>query len=195
MDIVGFITSLNLFDLMVILFLFGMFVLGFIQGDDPAGGRDPVHHLLVLPRRAAVRAVRRVPRRELDELPHRVRVMIGFLTLFVAAVVAFFLVVQGTYQQDRSCSPATRSSTRSSAACWASCRACSCCCSSRSSWTSTSCTRRRPPRRPSCRSCGRSGRRSTRRASGGLLHETVIPSFLGLVGFLIPDYIKATYGL
>ena len=30
---------------------------------------------------------------------------------------------------------------------------------------------------------------------GAALHQTIIPSFLGLVGFLVPDYIEATYGL
>ena len=30
---------------------------------------------------------------------------------------------------------------------------------------------------------------------GAAFHQTVIPSFLGLVGFLVPDYIEATYGL
>ena len=90
------------------------------------------------------------------QLPHRVRVMIGFLVLFVAAVVALFLVVQGTYQKTQlfASHPVIDEVL---GGVLGSSRACSCCCSSRSSWTSTSCTRRRPPRRPSCRSCGPSG--------------------------------------
>ena len=99
MDIVGFITSLNLFDLVVILFLVGMFVLGFIQGSIRR-----VVGILCMTFSFFLAAVLSVPVGEFlagywTYHPTQYSVMIGFLAVFVTSVVALFLLVQGTYQK------------------------------------------------------------------------------------------------
>ena len=72
MDIVGFIQSLNLFDLLVMLFLVGMFVLGFAQGTiRRVVGTLTITFSFFLAAWLS-RAVRGVPRLELDHLPGRV---------------------------------------------------------------------------------------------------------------------------
>jgi uncharacterized membrane protein required for colicin V production len=92
-----FITSINRFDLLVVLFLGGMFVLGFIQGTIrrflglasmlfsfllAANLRDSLGNFLA---------------GEWNQFPDEYAVMIGFGTVFVAATIAFTLVIQGFY--------------------------------------------------------------------------------------------------
>jgi uncharacterized membrane protein required for colicin V production len=93
-DLLG---SINRFDLLVILFLFGMFVLGFVQGTIrrvlgiasmafsfliAANLRDPLGAFLAA---------------NWNQFPHEYSVMVGFGTVFVAATIAFALVIQGFY--------------------------------------------------------------------------------------------------
>lgn len=99
MDIVGFIQSLNLFDLLVVLFLVAAFVLGFIQGTVRR-----VVGTMAITFSFFLAAVLSVPfgsflASNWTNYPYAYSLMLGFLTLFVAAVVALFLVVQGTYQK------------------------------------------------------------------------------------------------
>lgn len=97
MNIGEFITSINRFDLLVVLFLGGMFVLGFIQGTIrrflglasmlfsfllAANLRDSLGNFLA---------------GEWNQFPDEYAVMIGFGTVFVAATIAFTLVIQGFY--------------------------------------------------------------------------------------------------
>jgi uncharacterized membrane protein required for colicin V production len=96
-DIRAFISGINLFDLLVILFLFGMFVLGFIQGSIRR-----IVGILSIVFSFFLAAQLSVPfgtflAQNWVQFPHEYSVMIGFLVLFVAAVVAFSLVIQGTY--------------------------------------------------------------------------------------------------
>ena len=98
MNIGDFITSINRFDLIVVLFLFGMFVLGFFQGTIrrllglasmlfsflfAANMRDPLGNFLAA---------------NWNQFPDEYAVMLGFLIVFVAATVAFTLVIQGFYK-------------------------------------------------------------------------------------------------
>ena len=98
MNIAEFILSLNRFDLLVILFLFGMFVLGFFQGTIrrllglasmlfsflfAANLRDSLGSFLAA---------------NWNQMPDEYAVMIGFGTVFVAATIAFTLVIQGFYK-------------------------------------------------------------------------------------------------
>ncbi len=99
MDIAGFFANVSLTDLVVVVYLFGWFVLGFAQG-----------------------AVRRIVgvltisfsfflAAQLNEylgpflashwtqFPNGYAAMVGFGTLFVAGVIAFALIVQGTYKR------------------------------------------------------------------------------------------------
>ena len=99
MDFVSFFNSFKLFDLLVILFLFAMFVAGYVQGTiRRAVGLLSVTFAFFLS------AVLSVPvgnflAQNWTYYPPEYSQMIGFLVPFVAAVVAFALVVQGTYQK------------------------------------------------------------------------------------------------
>lgn len=99
MDIVGFIQSLNLFDLLVVGLLVAGFVLGFVQGSVRR-----IVGTLSITFSFFLAAALSVPfgnflASNWTNYPYMYSVMLGFLTLYVAAVVALFLVVQGTYQK------------------------------------------------------------------------------------------------
>ena len=99
MDFVEFFSSLNVFDLLVVLVLFGMFVLGYIQGTIRR-----LVGLLSVTFSFFLAALLSVPVGEFlaanwTQYPTEYSVMIGFGVVFVAAVVAFAIVVQGTYQR------------------------------------------------------------------------------------------------
>ena len=94
---IGEFLSANRFDIITVLFLFGMFVLGFAQGTIrrvlgiasmtfsfllAANLRDPLGSFLAANWR--------------QFLPEY-SVMVGFATVFVAATIAFTLVIQGFY--------------------------------------------------------------------------------------------------
>jgi uncharacterized membrane protein required for colicin V production len=193
-DIVGFIKSLNLFDLVVFLFLVGMFVLGFIQGSIRR-----VVGILCMTFSFFLAAQLSVPlgsflAENWTYYPTEYSVMIGFLVLFVAAVVALFLIVQGTYQK-------TQLFARHPIVdevlggvlgvvqglllllfltiildqyfLFA---------------PTAAKTAEVPFLRPVWEALNVSG-------IGVAFHQTVIPNFLGLVGLLVPDYIEAAHGL
>ncbi len=99
MNIGDLLTSFNRFDLIVVLFLFGMFVLGFIQGTIrrllglasmlfsflfAANVREPLGSFLAA---------------NWNQFPDEYAVMLGFLIVFVAATIAFTLVIQGFYHR------------------------------------------------------------------------------------------------
>jgi len=99
LDFVEFFSSLNVFDLLVVLVLFGMFVLGYIQGTIRR-----LVGLLSVTFSFFLAALLSVPVGEFlaanwTQYPTEYSVMIGFGVVFVAAVVAFAIVVQGTYQR------------------------------------------------------------------------------------------------
>jgi membrane protein required for colicin V production len=92
------IVSIDRFDLLVVLFLFGMFVLGFFQGTIrrllglasmvfsflfAANLRDPLGVFLAS---------------NWNQFPDEYAVFLGFGIVFVAATVAFTLVIQGFYK-------------------------------------------------------------------------------------------------
>lgn len=192
MDVVAFIKSLNLFDLLVVAFLFGMFLLGYIQG-----AIRRVVGTLTITFSFFLAAQLSVPMGEFlisnwTSYPEEYSMMLGFLTLFVAGVVAFFLVVQGTYSK-------TEIFARHPVVdevlggvlgvaqgllflmfltivldqyfLYA---------------PSGGEVSELPFLRPFWTALNASG-------FGSLLHETVIPNFVTIFGFLLPDYIKAVY--
>jgi uncharacterized membrane protein required for colicin V production len=193
-DIVSFIQSLNVFDLLVALFLVGMFVLGFIQG-----AVRRVVGILCMTFSFFLAAQLSVPFGNFlagnwTNYPHEYSVMLGFLTLFVAAVVALFLVVQGTYSKTQVFAkhPVIDEILGGllgvvqgflllmfltiildqyflSA-------------------PSAPKVSEVPVLRPFWEALNAS-------AFGQLLHETVIPNFLSIVGFLVPPSVREPYGL
>ena len=99
MDIANFIGSLNKFDLLVLLAGFGMFVLGFVQGTIrrvlglaamlfsflfAANLRDPLGGYLA---------------EQWNQFPDEYAKMLGFGIVFVAATIAFTVVIQGFYHR------------------------------------------------------------------------------------------------
>jgi uncharacterized membrane protein required for colicin V production len=92
-----FITSINRFDLLVVLFLLGMFVLGFVQGT--------IRRLLGLASMLFSFLLAANLRDSLgaylaanwNQFPDEYAVLIGFGTVFIAATIAFTLVIQGFY--------------------------------------------------------------------------------------------------
>lgn len=97
MNIGDILVSIDRFDLLVVLFLFGMFILGFMQGTIrrllglgsmvfsflfAANLRDSLGSFLAA---------------NWNQYPDEYAVMLGFLIVFVAATVAFTLVIQGFY--------------------------------------------------------------------------------------------------
>jgi uncharacterized membrane protein required for colicin V production len=98
-NILEFLTNINRFDLLVVLFAFGMFVLGFIQGTIrrvlglasmlfsflfAANLRDPLGNYLAA---------------NWNQYPDEYAVMLGFGIVFVAATIAFTIVIQGFYHK------------------------------------------------------------------------------------------------
>jgi uncharacterized membrane protein required for colicin V production len=96
---VDILSSINKFDLLVVLFAFGMFVLGYVQGTIrrvlglasmlfsflfAANLRDSVGSYLAL---------------NWNQFPDEYAVMLGFGIIFVAATIAFTLVIQGFYHK------------------------------------------------------------------------------------------------
>jgi uncharacterized membrane protein required for colicin V production len=193
-DIVGFIQSLNLFDLVVMLFLVAMFVFGFIQGTIRR-----VVGTLSIAFSFFLAAWLSVPFGEFlvsnwTTFPVEYSMMLGFLTLFTAAVVAFFLVVQGTYSK-------TQIFARHPVIdevlggvlgvaqgllflmfltivldqyfLYA---------------PNAPAVDEVPVLRPIWEALTASG-------TGSLLHQTVIPNFVNLFSALLPDYVKATYSV
>jgi uncharacterized membrane protein required for colicin V production len=93
------LTSFDRFDLIVVLFLFGMFVLGFAQGTIrrllgiasmlfsflfAANLRDPLGSFLAA---------------NWNQFPDEYAVLIGFGAVFAAGTIAFTLVIQGFYHR------------------------------------------------------------------------------------------------
>ena len=121
------ILNFNRFDLLFLLFLFGMFVLGFMQGT--------IRRLLGLGSMAfsflfaanLTNVVGPFLADNWNQFPDEYAVMLGFLIVFVAANDRVLADHPGLLPPASRCSRSTRSSTRSSAASSASSRA-------RSSW-------------------------------------------------------------
>lgn len=99
MNIGEFLSSINRFDLLVLLFAFGMFVLGFIQGTIrrvlglasmlfsflfAANLREPLGNYLAA---------------NWNEYPDEYAIMLGFGIVFIAATIAFTVVIQGFYHK------------------------------------------------------------------------------------------------
>jgi membrane protein required for colicin V production len=106
-DIVGFITSQNLFDIVFIIVLAGSFVLGFIQGTIRRllGTASVLFSFLVA---ANLRApVGSFLASNWTQFPAEYSYMLGFLGMFVVGVVAFSLLIQGFYKK----TPLLQSST------------------------------------------------------------------------------------
>ncbi len=94
-----FLKTINLFDVLVILVLFGFFILGYIQGTiRRLVGILSIVFSFFLAAQLDV-PVGSFLADHWTQFPREYAAMLGFLVLFAAAVVAFSLVIQGTYRK------------------------------------------------------------------------------------------------
>jgi uncharacterized membrane protein required for colicin V production len=191
-DIVSAIRSFNLFDLLVILFLFAMFVLGYIQGSIRrlVGTLSFVFSFFLA-------AQLSVPFGEFlnsywVNYPDEYSVMLGFLVLFVAAVVAFFLVIQGTYTKTQlfAARPVIDEVLGGVIGVAQGLLLLLFVTIILDQYFLYAPTAPQVEEVPFLRSFWSSLNASS---IGSMLHQTVIPNFLNLIGLLVPEYIKATY--
>ena len=99
MNITEFLATVNVVDVLIVIFLFAFFILGYIQGT--------IRRLVGIASMTFsffLAAQLHVPfgtflADNWTQFPREYSAMLGFLTIFVAAVIAFTLVIQGTYQK------------------------------------------------------------------------------------------------
>ena len=100
MDFVETLQSINVVDILVILFLFGMFVLGYIQGTiRRLIGIGSIVFSFFLSLTLNTFWLGEFLAKNWQQYPPEYSVMIGYLLIFVAGVVASTLVIQGTYRK------------------------------------------------------------------------------------------------
>jgi len=94
------LTKINLFDVVVILYLFGWFILGFIQGTiRRLLGIAALVFSFFLALQLNSLWLGNFLATNWTQYPKEYSIMIGYLVIFIAAVVAFTLVIQGTYKK------------------------------------------------------------------------------------------------
>lgn len=100
MNLADFLNSLNVFDVVVLVYLFGWFVLGFIQGTvRRVVGTASIVFSFFLAAQLNAAWLGNFLADNWTQFPREYAVMLGFLTIFVAGVIAFTLVIQGTYRK------------------------------------------------------------------------------------------------
>ena len=98
MDIQETLTSINVVDILVVLFLFGMFILGYAQGAvRRLIGILSITFAFFLALQLNAFWLGGFLSQNWTQYPKQYSEMIGYLVIFFAAIVALFLVVQGTY--------------------------------------------------------------------------------------------------
>jgi uncharacterized membrane protein required for colicin V production len=193
-NIVETITSFNVFDLLFLLFLFGMFVLGYIQGSVRrlVGTLSFIFSFFLA-------AVLSVPFGQFlqaywTNYPPEYSNMIAFLTVFMAAVIAFFLVIQGTYTKTALFAkwPVVDEIVGGIVGVAQGLLFLLFLTIILDQYFLTAPATPQFDEIPLVRPFWEALNDST---IGALYHQTVIPNFVSLFGFLIPEYIKATYGI
>jgi uncharacterized membrane protein required for colicin V production len=100
LDFVETIRQINTVDILVLLFLFGMFVLGYIQGTiRRLLGIASIVFSFFLSMAVNSYWLGDFLAQNWQQYPPEYSVMIGYLLIFVAGVVASTLVIQGTYRK------------------------------------------------------------------------------------------------
>jgi len=100
LDFVETLQSINVVDILVILFLFGMFVLGYIQGTiRRLLGIASIVFSFFLALTLNAFWLGDFLAQNWQQYPPEYSVMVGYLMIFVAGVVASTLVIQGTYRK------------------------------------------------------------------------------------------------
>lgn len=98
MNIADTLRTINMFDVVVVIYLFGFFILGFIQGTiRRLIGIATITFSFFLALLLNDLWLGAFLATNWTQYPKEYSIMIGYLVIFVAASVAFALVVQGTY--------------------------------------------------------------------------------------------------
>ena len=194
MNIAETIQSFNVFDLLFLLFLCGMFVLGYIQGSVRrlVGTLSFIFSFFLA-------AVLSVPfgsflKSYWTNYPDEYSNMIAFFTVFLAAVVAFFLVIQGTYSKTALFSrwPVVDEVVGGLVGVAQGFLFLMFLTIILDQYFLTAPATAPFDELPLLRGFWEAVNTSS---VGMLLHGTVIPNFVSLFGFFLPEYIKATYGI
>ena len=99
MDIQGFLASVNVTDVFVFLYLFAFFILGFAQGSiRRLLGMASIIFAFLLAAQVQI-PVGDFLAKSWRQFPDVYGAMIGFLVLFVVAVIVFSIVIQGSYHR------------------------------------------------------------------------------------------------
>jgi uncharacterized membrane protein required for colicin V production len=99
-DLKDWLTSINVVDILIVLFLFGMFILGWAQGSiRRLIGILSITFSFFLALQLNAFWLGGFLQEHWTQYPHEYSNMIGYLVVFLAACVAFFIVVQGTYRK------------------------------------------------------------------------------------------------
>lgn len=99
MNITEFLSSINVVDVLIVIGLFALFVLGYIQGTiRRLVGIGSILFSFLLAAQLSV-PLGRFLADNWTQFPREYAAMVGFMTLFGAAVVAFSLIIQGTYNK------------------------------------------------------------------------------------------------
>jgi uncharacterized membrane protein required for colicin V production len=99
-NISEFAKTVNLFDVFLVVFLFGFFVLGYIQGTiRRLVGIASIVFSFYLALQLNNLWLGTFLATNWTQYPKEYSFMVGYLVIFIAAVVAFTLVIQGTYKR------------------------------------------------------------------------------------------------
>jgi uncharacterized membrane protein required for colicin V production len=190
-----FLNSVDVFDVVVLLYLFGWFVLGFIQGTvRRVVGTLSIVFSFFLAAQLNNAWLGGFLADNWTQFPKEYSVMIGFLTLFIAGVVATTLVIQGTYRKaplfpDYPVIDEILGGLVGILQGFLLLMFVTIILDQYFLYTNL------PQQdneivllRPLWTAINDSG-------TGALLHDTIIPAFIGITGFLIPESYRAIYGL
>ncbi|HEY4190038.1 MAG TPA: CvpA family protein [Candidatus Limnocylindrales bacterium] len=100
MNIADTLSNVNVTDVLIVIYLFGFFILGFIQGTiRRLVGIASIVFSFFLALQLNDLWLGNFLATNWTQYPKEYSVMIGYLVLFIAGVVAFTLVIQGTYKK------------------------------------------------------------------------------------------------
>jgi uncharacterized membrane protein required for colicin V production len=99
-NVLDWLQSVNVVDVLIVLFLFGMFILGYIQGTiRRLVGIASIVFSFFLALQLNEFWLGGFLAQNWEQFPPEYSVMLGYLIIFIAASVAFSIVIQGTYKK------------------------------------------------------------------------------------------------
>jgi len=195
LDFAETLRSINVVDVMVILFLFAMFVLGYIQGTvRRLLGIISIAFSFFLAMLLNAAWLGEFLAQNWQQYPREYSIMIGYMVIFVAGVVASTLVIQGTYHKTEILAkyPVVDEVLGGVLGVIQGGMLLMFLIIILDQFYLYTNVARDADELPFLRDFWTSINASE---TGRILHETVIPNFLNIVSFLIPDDVMALYGL